>query len=572
MPFLRAANYDDANTTPDLASARLLQRPRQYAHALRSPPDIPARTDPPNPSASRIDASEYMLRRKTPNGTLAAGYDGAPVEWTRRPHAMKHILMPSSAIPQNYSNQDLLRDGYDRHLSANGSGMRADKQHHWSSSKSPISPSSTWDSLSREDVEGQMNLPFPRKPEAASIDSILGQNPSSQPSYKPTMPTVTSTGLQPMWPPMGDPTVSNSPGPYGLYSPSGSFAPYQSSSLYHRDSSGWCSAPTQIQTGLQDPFSQIHGPKDEVPFEVLSPVGTNVFPIYDSGYDINNNHACFSTQEAMTGQKRQISTDHNRNLPESTQLPYRAKSQIRENSAQKDAMSFPTDVSYRCKMMELELNAPADDLHYRENVLVWAHRIYINLLTYLHHTRKHTHSKSFSCRQPQACIYPRPPGHYLSIPKNVEPNISMNTQVSKEIIHFGKDQTSSRSVATVNSQYLRSRVKDSIAQQGQCYPDKVQSGPRQTIPFHSYTNHQQSPEHYRNSAGHVIFSPGYHVQSINQPNVDARAALNVITKICQESSWQWIEGLLLGGCLAYGLAEYEKALQWYSRVLSCDLK
>src|SRR5438045_7150251 len=28
------------------------------------------------------DGSEHMLRRKTPNGTLAAGYDGTPIQWS----------------------------------------------------------------------------------------------------------------------------------------------------------------------------------------------------------------------------------------------------------------------------------------------------------------------------------------------------------------------------------------------------------------------------------------------------------------------------------------------------------
>ncbi|KAL9584021.1 MAG: hypothetical protein Q9212_002362 [Teloschistes hypoglaucus] len=41
-------------------------------------------------------------------------------------------------------------------------------------------------------------------------------------------------------------------------------------------------------------------------------------------------------------------------------------------------------------------------------------------------------------------------------------------------------------------------------------------------------------------------------------------------QLCQESGWEWIDGMLLGGCLAYGLGDFRKALKWYTKVLSCD--
>lgn len=43
------------------------------------------------------DPAEHMLRRKTPNGTLAAGYDGTPVQWASKAPALKHVLLPVSA-------------------------------------------------------------------------------------------------------------------------------------------------------------------------------------------------------------------------------------------------------------------------------------------------------------------------------------------------------------------------------------------------------------------------------------------------------------------------------------------
>jgi len=45
-----------------------------------------------------------MLRRKTPNGILAAAYDGTSVEQTEKPHATKHILLPVTAAEPGLAN------------------------------------------------------------------------------------------------------------------------------------------------------------------------------------------------------------------------------------------------------------------------------------------------------------------------------------------------------------------------------------------------------------------------------------------------------------------------------------
>lgn len=45
-----------------------------------------------------------------------------------------------------------------------------------------------------------------------------------------------------------------------------------------------------------------------------------------------------------------------------------------------------------------------------------------------------------------------------------------------------------------------------------------------------------------------------------------------MTKLCQETDWRWTDGMHLGGCLAYGLGHYQKALRWYKKVLEMDPK
>jgi hypothetical protein len=51
---------------------------------------------------------------------------------------------------------------------------------------------------------------------------------------------------------------------------------------------------------------------------------------------------------------------------------------------------------------------------------------------------------------------------------------------------------------------------------------------------------------------------------------NARGSLDILSNLCEQSGWKWTEGLLLGGCLHYGLEQYEEALKWFSRVTVMD--
>lgn len=56
----------------------------------------------------------------------------------------------------------------------------------------------------------------------------------------------------------------------------------------------------------------------------------------------------------------------------------------------------------------------------------------------------------------------------------------------------------------------------------------------------------------------------------NSTTANAMSALEMLSHLCMESGWEWIDGMLLGGCLAYGLGDYPKAMRWYSRIIARD--
>ena len=59
-------------------------------------------------------------------------------------------------------------------------------------------------------------------------------------------------------------------------------------------------------------------------------------------------------------------------------------------------------------------------------------------------------------------------------------------------------------------------------------------------------------------------------QQPESPLSRAGEALEMLSTLCEQSQWRWIDGMLLGGCLAYGLEEYHKALDWYSKIVALD--
>ncbi|KAG9950846.1 UDP-N-ACETYLGLUCOSAMINE--peptide N-ACETYLGLUCOSAMINYLtransferase, partial [Aureobasidium melanogenum] len=67
-------------------------------------------------------------------------------------------------------------------------------------------------------------------------------------------------------------------------------------------------------------------------------------------------------------------------------------------------------------------------------------------------------------------------------------------------------------------------------------------------------------------------SPGAIVQPLHDTSPPARAAnaLVLITRLCGETSWQWTDGIHLAGCIAYGLDRYQKAEDFYLKVLSLE--
>ncbi|KAF5621224.1 UDP-n-acetylglucosamine-peptide n-acetylglucosaminyltransferase [Fusarium sp. NRRL 52700] len=121
------SNNDDATFNDH--HPRNVPAPYQQSFAIRT--SRPHRHTIPYGSALYSPRQEHHLRRKTPNGTLDAGYDGSPSLFSHGPPPSKHLVLPRSAtatafpltgppIPQSHYNGSI---DYRRPSSVGNTGL-----------------------------------------------------------------------------------------------------------------------------------------------------------------------------------------------------------------------------------------------------------------------------------------------------------------------------------------------------------------------------------------------------------------------------------------------------------------
>lgn len=431
--------------------------------------------------------SEHMLRRKTPNGTLAAGYDGTPVQWSTKPPAAKHVVLPMSR-PAIREPSSLKADPHI--VDQSGQGSYDMSLHHQPTTLpvhgiigTPIGATGDWTHL--PPLIGVSNSIFDRIPMHQAPTYFLCDVNAMQ------VPTV----LQPPYQPCSGPTSSNDGGFYGPYWPDGKFVPYRPAATRHiaYHNSNQTEVPLHKSSSFlhddfrksQQNFMESHYADNFCHRQRLPSLGR-----------ADENDTNFITSKSQFAGQEQIA------LPEAGGL----------QSPRQRSTYNPT----------LLFNGKQQNAQFKEKALAWAHGVYVELLAYLQHTRR---SSQYSRRPPglgrsysQASIYPKPPRQS-----------SFSSLMRPSTDYYGK--TEGRSAGMHNA--------------------VASTGRRSSLPLTSQIEQKRT--------------------SGNPATVEsAKYALEMLTNLCQESEWRWIDGMLLGGCLAYGLEDYHKALDWYTKIISID--
>jgi hypothetical protein len=189
----------------------------------------------------------------------------------------------------------------------------------------------------------------------------------------------------------------------------------------------------------------------------------------------------------------------------------------------------------------------ASNHRFKEKTLSWAHSIYVDLLAFLHQSKKDSRnsnqshgSRSYS----KTSIYPKPPrqpASYLG-PSQWSGLNSGAREASGSPRHIS---------AMLRPSHRTSATSDYNAWQGGNLGEVRQPGED----IRQYASPFQAP----------------HYPATNSLS-KAKEALELLTSLCEQSGWRWIDGMLLGGCLAYGLEQYHNALEWYSKIIALDPK
>ncbi|CAK1361396.1 putative UDP-N-acetylglucosamine--peptide N-acetylglucosaminyltransferase SEC [Cercospora beticola] len=492
--------------------------------------------------------TEYELRRKTPSGTLHAGYDASGAE-PIQPN--KHQLLSEGNTTGLYNSEK--RTFLQHQQQQQNAGLRS-----WHAS--PVLPS--WPQPSH--VQQQPHSPFP------VMDSMLNQMPIHQgihPYYNQTIPSVIQPSFQYLGPTAPGPQGSGLYGPY--YFHDGSYVPYIAAAVknphfyHHPHAAGtymgstpnsqlryqsdlWQQQQLQSNQGLWSASTSMR-PYAPPPLHSTAarhvPLGVG----HTSSYPINNNR-------------------HGMAMQASTQSP-----------------------SAPIPPFDLDRPNTNPDARQREDIFRWALQQYRELLSHIHQTRRQQQQVRNAQGQQQ-----QPPSRPSFFPKPPKPSASGPSALAKDTIEADQVHASDDEDPPLRSAQPEStpdpNEDDSITPRARSPVDqappgrsrRASDGPRFLSRHNShdssYSLHSPSqPEALSRRTSHTLRrSTGSSIASISYSEdaatLRAKVALHHVTAACRATRWQWTDGVQLGGCLAYGLGNYKKAQIWFMRVLENDSK
>ena len=477
-----------------LARANLQQKQSTHASPSRRPQSllpisIPLSTNSAESTIRDNDMSEHMLRRKTPNGTLPAGYDGTSVEWGPNKRLM------GVAEPQ-------------RHFFPQSPIVQPEPQ------QFPLDTPSraTFGFASNLSTPNQIWLPGNTGPQ--SLDSLLYQGAQPIPNHQHPIYQVPYVAQPGFWPPSHPLTVSNAQPRFGPYWPDGSFEPFRPSAFLDSHLSMPWTNDTMLDSQSYPAFPPSISPQNT--FHGWNAIGAS--PLH-------------SPHDPRAGFPRHISdTDiiaHPADNPRNVNL-----------RAFQNQISPPTASQWSPASIPHSFSASVEgsNAEFKSRVLFYAHRTHANLLEIR--------------RQ--------------SLPKSNKHHVSRSMKRSaigtRENPAHQQQQTPRVQIAPFHVQ----------PQEMRSFADRVHLGIGNTNHPSRDTQSLSSPVDYHKPQQPLLHNSSLTNTPLNNAKQEAENALRILDGICSTSDWTWTDGILLGGCLAYGLEHFDHALQWYDRVLRVE--
>ncbi len=472
------------------------------------------------------ERDEHQLRRKTPNGTIDAGYDGSPAGLATGPPPLKQVIVPASSkifptavvhrdahVARNLSQLSAPAAGWTYHSQALNDGSSASigglgpantaAGGGWALGPDMVSP----DAVGMEQVSLLPSTAANPYNQQVRIQTVFA--PSYQQSAGPTAFNTAGFNPPPVW---RDANMSE----YCAQVPLSNLGYIPQNAAY--DSAYMAAQPLLHQGGMP------------------------------SGQALGQNHPFGLSMSSFSPDDGYSQHSHNQSQSQAMmQSPYRWMESLSLDPAPSSVVNHSTGGDV------------ASPVRFKERALAHAHNTYAELLTYLNHTKKSYHGRSISGIRPSSkmVVFPKPPKQPASglSPRQHKASHSSSQHLSSY------SQTSSRSVA------YASRLAESAAS-GSLAHDGMPRGGMATVVAEIYRNPALQKYPY-SAKPHRIHSMGHDVST---PLSNAKASLEMLSNLCEQSGWKWVDGMLLGGCLHYGLERYEEALEWFKRIIDLDAR
>lgn len=436
--------------------------------------------------------SDHHLRRKTPNGTIDAAYDGSLAQPFIGPPPLKHMVLPAPSLTPTYPLHATL--------------------HPLRQVLTPISQAAaSWDRFA------SANAPWVDKTAPFRQNGLLQHLPAAFHSYQPP-----------------------------AHATHGPFANTHQPVLRANEHNvrAFCPPPLPISGGF--PFGQDGWQPGPLPWNQQYP---------GQPYDLRA--ASFPPNHNSTSQH----------------IMHQAFGSAEPGYSFKPAHSSPIDFE------SLTLNSQSTagaDLHnsghhfqpsrFRDKALSQAHRAYVNLLAHPQNDAQKPHQITRGNGQqspPKQMEYPKPPNPF-SLPivrTGREDATNIHNTNYRGGIPIAQSPVNHMAPFASKTENLLNGMGHPISE-------------RNTYSGHfteSFDFERGRPQFGPQSAPIYPCFPGDAFSGGNcPPAAEARSSLDILNSLCEESGWKWIDGMLLGGCLHYGLENYDDALQWFSKVAAVD--
>ncbi|KAL6862374.1 glycosyl transferase family 41 domain-containing protein [Trichoderma novae-zelandiae] len=428
---------------------------------------------------------DYHLRRKTPRGTIDAGYDGSPTQLSPGPPPLKQLILPTPS-------------GIYPYLPPN-------------------------------------NLPFHAKSRLSNTDPIsLGQAPVASPwslSYggpnfvlSSGSPMVPQPG--PSWQPYGYPMFSQVP---GMYQPLMRAAEYNVRAFCPPPASAPDTAAFN-QFGWQLGAAQQH----------FGYFDTSQYPEARSVLLPGSFSHHGSDAQGPYGPVPDFKAGLNVLLPSQPMVQggYLGQSTVLED--------VPVGEQY------------AVQASFTEKAYSRAQEHYVELLAYLQTARRldQMSSGGSSSSRFKVLVFPRPP-------KSRKEHYDTFRDVHRSV---GRPSPSTI-MPNNHPRALTSNIEDTLSNSTR-QPIGQDAHAEAHQPRTSAMQFRASADVYTPSSSFGAVGPVAMAKAL--PVLNAKHSLDIMKNLCEQSNWKWIDGILLGGCLLYGLSRFEDAVEWFSRVLALD--